>query len=424
VAETDNTKKPLNALSVKSLKSGYLADTHPHSGLRLVVNKSGSKTWIYRYRSPIDNKLKQIKLGGYPAMSLNQARVTLIGLKADREAGIDLQERKREKKAKKLAESHADRQSVFTVSDMVDSYLENHIAQNRKPKGQAEVSRILRSNVKPVLGHLKPSDVTRSMVYSLMDSIIKRGAPVVAGQVVRELRAAFEKARNRDLIKDSDNFVNPCMGVETPAAKKSKRYLNDEEISKWLRWLPSSKMSRSVRDALMLVMYTGCRSGEVVVAEWRHIDLEGGTWFMAETKTDVERTVQLTKQAVALLKSRQNDCAFVFPSRGNRQPIKQKALVHAVCSEKDASGLDTWSSHDIRRTVRTGLSRMRCPSEVGEAVLGHSRKGIEGVYDLHKYEIECREWLQRWCNRLDTLAVTDNVVSLEGSRKKRVPVSY
>ena len=38
------------------------------------------------------------------------------------------------------------------------------------------------------------------------------------------------------------------------------------------------------------------------------------------------------------------------------------------------------------RTVRTGLSRLGCPSDVAEAILGHSKKGIEGTYNLHGYE--------------------------------------
>nr|WP_208609969.1 hypothetical protein [Gilliamella mensalis] len=41
-----------------------------------------------------------------------------------------------------------------------------------------------------------------------------------------------------------------------------------------------------------------------------------------------------------------------------------------------------WSPHDLRRIVRTGLSRLQCPSEVATAVLGHSRKGIEGTYSI------------------------------------------
>lgn len=61
------------------------------------------------------------------------------------------------------------------------------------------------------------------------------------------------------------------------------------------------------------------------------------------------------------------------------------------------------SPHDLRRTVRTGLSRLSCPAEIAEAVLGHSKKGIQGTYNLHAYEKECAEWLQKWADHLDAL---------------------
>lgn len=63
--------------------------------------------------------------------------------------------------------------------------------------------------------------------------------------------------------------------------------------------------------------------------------------------------------------------------------------------------IEAWTPHDLRRTVRTGLSRLGCPNEVAEAILGHSRSGIEGTYDLHKYEKECAQWLQVWSGYLD-----------------------
>ena len=65
--------------------------------------------------------------------------------------------------------------------------------------------------------------------------------------------------------------------------------------------------------------------------------------------------------------------------------------------------IDHWTPHDLRRTVRTGLSRLRCPNEVAEAVLGHAKGGIEGTYDLHGYEDECREWLQKWADHMEAL---------------------
>lgn len=76
---------------------------------------------------------------------------------------------------------------------------------------------------------------------------------------------------------------------------------------------------------------------------------------------------------------------------------------HKVDSTSQPALAGQRTPQDLRRSVRTGLSRLGSRNEVAEAVLGHSRKGIEGAYDLHTYEPECREWLQRWADHLDTL---------------------
>ena len=68
------------------------------------------------------------------------------------------------------------------------------------------------------------------------------------------------------------------------------------------------------------------------------------------------------------------------------------------------SGLAHWTAHDLRRSCRTGLARLGCPREVAEAALGHSKAGIVGVYDLHRYEREVGEWLQKWADHLDALS--------------------
>ena len=72
-------------------------------------------------------------------------------------------------------------------------------------------------------------------------------------------------------------------------------------------------------------------------------------------------------------------------------------------------GIPHWTPHDLRRTVRTvrtvrtGLSRLQCPNEVAEAVLGHTRGGVEGIYNLYMYDAECRKWLQLWAYHLGNL---------------------
>ena len=58
--------------------------------------------------------------------------------------------------------------------------------------------------------------------------------------------------------------------------------------------------------------------------------------------------------------------------------------------------LQAWRNHDIRRTMRSGLSRLRVPEVASEAVLAHVRPGIVAVYDRHSYLPEKREALEVW----------------------------
>ena len=56
--------------------------------------------------------------------------------------------------------------------------------------------------------------------------------------------------------------------------------------------------------------------------------------------------------------------------------------------------------HDIRRTMRTGLSTLPVPDLVRELVIAHTRPGLHKVYDLHAYESEKRHALDLWAKRL------------------------
>jgi hypothetical protein len=56
--------------------------------------------------------------------------------------------------------------------------------------------------------------------------------------------------------------------------------------------------------------------------------------------------------------------------------------------------------HDLRRTMRTRLSSLRISDAVAEMVIGHGRKGLQRVYDQHKFIEEMREALEAWNARL------------------------
>jgi hypothetical protein len=79
----------------------------------------------------------------------------------------------------------------------------------------------------------------------------------------------------------------------------------------------------------------------------------------------------------------------------------------AVASGTSAAPLISWSVHDLRRTVATGLQRLGVRLEVTEAVLNHisgSRGGIAGVYQRHDWAAEKRAALDAWAAHVRAVA--------------------
>ena len=77
-----------------------------------------------------------------------------------------------------------------------------------------------------------------------------------------------------------------------------------------------------------------------------------------------------------------------------------RALARKRGEDVGAVELPHFVQHDIRRTVRSQLSRLKIAEEVREAVLAHARPGIKKVYDIHDYVGEKREALELWSGRL------------------------
>lgn len=342
--------KPLSTKAIEAMKPNchVRTDTGENTGLRVSCGATGIKTFIYRYSSPVTHKLVQIKIGNFPQISLSEARVKLQELKQLRQLGrcpaTELKEEKQHKKQKQLQPQ----ETKLTVKALIELYLVERIedrkgkdgkiiAGARKKKGQIEVRRMLEADVIRVLGERMAHEVTRKDVIELVREIDGRGAKVQAGNVLRELSAAYEFAIGLEYF--DDNFANPALLAKSSlqqakfklTSNKGTRYLDDNELKKFLAWLPSSAYTNVVKNVFRLTLWTGCRTGEVCAMAWDDVDLEKGTIHLKETKTGIERYVQLPEQAVIYLKSmRMNSDKYLFPSQVTKLPIQQKYLTECA----------------------------------------------------------------------------------------------
>jgi hypothetical protein len=131
-----------------------------------------------------------------------------------------------------------------------------------------------------------------------------------------------------------------------------------------------------------------------------------------------EHVVPVTDDIYATLKSlpefKQGDYLFsttfgekpVWVSDKTKKTLDSRMLRTLKALARQRGGnpahvkLDPWVNHDLRRTLRTGLSKLRVDRDVREAVLAHVRPGVEGVYDRYDYLDEKRDALERWSAHL------------------------
>lgn len=396
-------------------------------GLRLVATET-KRTWTYRYKSPVNGAMRQVKLGAWPAMGLPMALATWQPIKEARDAGADPAAEKKAKRAEAAAQAAADELTVRKVCDNYLAWLRKRVA----PKTYAEAARLLARDISYIEGRPAAS-ITRADAFATIEA--KADAPVVASALRQNLGAAWDRALDAgELAADVPNWWRLVLRGKLPsqgrkvAGKKvgaNKRSLSMAELGVLLPWLPN--YTRDMEDILTLYLWTCCRGAEITAMERREVgdEPDGLWWTIPKAKLKMRRNpmttdlrVPLVGRAEAIVRRRlaATSGTWLFPSHGRSGHIEQKAVGVAVWVHRPGSkgheqwerprlALDDWAPHDLRRTGRTMLAALGCPGEVAEAILGHLLPGIVGTYNLHTYDGERREWLTKLAAHYEACAV-------------------
>lgn len=421
-----------DARTAKSLLDGEHLSIEGCPGLRIIAKKT-RRSWTYRYKSPIDGNMRQIKIGSWPAMSPVAAAGEWERLRTERDSGIDPAAQKREDRAAEVRDQ-ADDDTGYTVAKLCDDYTTGHIKKNRKPKGAKAKTQMLLTKTEP-LRHKLAVDVTRADAFNLLESMLD--SPVSAGELRGELGAAWDYALDAGRIPESTpNWWRSVMRGRLRSKGKKiagenigviKRVLSDSEAGGLIRWLPN--FSTLISDAVIMYLWTGTRGAEIVAMEAREIgeEADGWWWTIPKAKTKNARhdmatdlRVPLVGRPLAVVKRRIDlvgGKGYLFPAKSatgysNQATIGSQIYNHQPYSnvrpdrETPHLSVTNWAPHDLRRTARTMLAAMGCPDSVAESILGHVQEGVKGVYNRHSYDKERREWLGKLSVKLEQLAGT------------------
>ncbi len=405
--------KALTILGVKKLKAPAFGRREVFDakipGLFLRVTSKARKSWGLDFR--FQGKRERLMLGQYPVLELEDARTA--GMDALRKVrhGINPAAEKRAMKARKGDPDQ--------FSATVETFLDRHARRNRS---KHETERIFRVYVAPRWGKRSIKDIGRPDVIHLLDHVEDNHGPVMADAVLAQIRKLFNWALERGIL-DATPIVRG-MRRSNPKKRARQRWLRENEIKRV--WFAAEHGDYPFGPFVQMLLITGQRRFEVAAMRWDEI--EGDVWTIpgSKTKNGQEHEVPLSNLARGLLEyiPQMGDYVFMSGRSLSGKPVsgfsKAKARIDEMVSgeDKPAQPLEHWTFHDLRRTVRTHMSRIGISSEIAARVANHTPQGVEAVYDRHGYLEEKRGALDRWARVLETILhpSDDKVVSLRGRK--------
>lgn len=138
-------------------------------------------------------------------------------------------------------------------------------------------------------------------------------------------------------------------------------------------------------------------------------EVSGNMWIIPRerVKKDRPHMVPLTPAAQALLDTLPKPAGgkgFVFSTDGG---ASASSNFHKSKGKLDeASGVEAWVIHELRRTVRSGLAALGVSKDVARAVVNHADGKVDAIYNRYDYTAEKREALGKWANHLEGLVKT------------------
>jgi integrase len=407
----------LNDTAIKALKAKkHRFEVTDRDGLLLEVHPSGKKVWRYRYR--LNGRREKLTIGPYPALGLFRARE--LRLEAEK-----LVHQKVSPALTKKRDKEADRRTggrIRAVEDLAENWIESVLKPANKNHRQDEI--YVRRDLLPKIGSLMPDEVSANDIWRCVEAVTKRGHAQAARRVRSVAKRIFDYALSQGLVKA--NPAATIKAVHVAAVKSRTRTLKSVEIRQWLDVIYTSRLARMNKLALHFLLLVPARKGELLLAKKNDFDIKAGTWDIPaeNSKNGAPIRHRLSKQALVIAKELAeiaSESEWIMPSTHNlgRKALSKTTLNAAL---KTVKGLPVdVVIHDLRRTVRTGLSELGgIPDGVAELCLNHRPQGVSGVYDRSERINERGIALQRWADFVDKVcADKTNVVEIKAARGAR-----
>lgn len=301
-------------------------------GFEVWVSSHGTKVFYFLRKLRGTQKLIRIKIGGFPEMSVEEAKrqASLYNLEVE--------------KGNNPLQSIQDYKAEPFFSELFNDYIERHSKVHKKTwKEDLTNYRLYLEE----LGKKKLSEIVKKDIALIHNGITKKGHPRTANKVLALLSSVFNWAISTGLFND-----NPVKGIKKNREVSRDRFLGQVDTTEMQRFFDAvlAESNKTIRDYILISLFSGARRNNILSMRWSDLDLERGLWYIKITKNGTPQTVTLCPEAISILTERKKDTNsfFVFPGTGQSGHLKEPRKGWKRILKR--AGIEDLRIHDLRRS--------------------------------------------------------------------------
>lgn len=262
-----------------------------------------------------------------------------------------------------------------TVRELAARYLEEHVDVHCKKRTAEAYRHHLKNHILPVLGDMKVSNVTRKDIAAFHHSL--RKTPYEANHCLNVISKMFNLAELWCLRPDN---TNPRKHLKKFRELPRGRYLTKEETKRLGITLSKLKYNKEENLAavycIYLLLYTGCRLGEIQRLKWSYVDRENSCLRLPDSKTGA-RVVYVGQKVIDLIREIE-----IHPRRPKDNPhviwgLKPGSYLYNIQKPwrrfRKKSGLDDVRIHDLRHNYASQAISGGLNLAIVGKLLGHTQ---------------------------------------------------
>ena len=365
-------------------------------GLRLVVSATGGKKWVLRYT--IGDKRREMGLGGFPEVSLGDARDLAEQYRKMAKSGLD-----------PIRERQIESLPPPTFTSCAARYIRAHRHGWRNPKHGRQWVATLKTYARPEIGAKQVDTITTEDVLRILSPIWSKKT-----ETAKRLQGRIENILDYAAAHKYKDPSNPArwrghLDKLLPKPTKVKKVSHHpampyDQVAEFMRELRENKSISS--QALQLLILTATRTSETLLAKRSEIDLKTGIWTIPaeRMKAHREHRVPLSSEALAIVKAipEEKGNPYLFPGARKGRPLSNMALLQLMrgmgYGVKGSRG--PYVPHGFRSSFRDWTGEVsNFPRDVAEMALAHAIESkVEAAYRRGDLFEKRRNMMQKWAD--------------------------